>query len=158
LDGLEQIMREGKNNNHSLPTPGTSSSGQSPSDRPKLSDLGPEVSNTAKYRYHVNVESMLQWPVFERQNIDQHVSLKSLFGRLHEDNNPLRLSPLDPDLQSAEVDGALQRFLDHVHVFNPIFDEVELRKKLQKLRSDGLGWDAASCLVVSPALNASACS
>lgn len=147
LDGLERLIREGKPQElpRNTSTAGPSSQ-NSPLNAPNLTARG--VSDTAEYRYHVNVESMLQWPVFERQNIDQRVNLKSLFDSVHETNFALQWSPSDPDIQSEEVDDALQKFWDHVHVFNPIFEEAKLKEQLDSIRSNGLGWNPESCLLV----------
>lgn len=147
LDGLEQLIREGKIEESSRKaSTGGPSSQNSPFNAPNLTARG--VGDTAEYRYHVNVESMLQWPVFERQNIDQRINLKSLFDSVHETNPALQWSPTDPDIQSEEVDDALKKFWDHVHIFNPIFEETQLEEQLQNVRANGLGWNPESCLVL----------
>ncbi|KUJ09905.1 uncharacterized protein LY89DRAFT_596884 [Mollisia scopiformis] len=154
LDGLEQLIRASKTEDLSI-TPG----GGGPSSRESSSKFGNSPSNlnypaprhladTAEYRYHVNVESMLQWPVFENQNIDQRANLKCLFHPMGEINRELQWSPSDPDLQTEEVDNALHSFFDHVHIFNPIFEEMKLTEQLQNVRLNGLGWNPESCLIL----------
>lgn len=96
---------------------------------------------------------MLQWPVFDLQNIDQRANLKCLFNPIAEENEALQWSPPDPDLQTEEVDKALRSFFDHVHIFNPIFEEANLTEHLHFVRSNGLGWNPESCLIVSIAIN-----
>jgi hypothetical protein len=92
---------------------------------------------------------VLQWPVFDDQNIDQKANLKCLFNPIGEENQALQWSPPDPDLQTEEVDQALRSFFDHVHIFNPIFEEAKLTEHLESVRSNGLGWNVESCLIVS---------
>ena len=53
----------------------------------------------------------------------------------------------DVDLPSAE--GVLRSFFDNVHIFNPILEEEEVRDHIRRVRFEGIGWDAVSCLVVS---------
>lgn len=95
---------------------------------------------------------MLQWPVFDSQNIDQKANLKCLFNPIGEENQDLQWNPPDPDLGTKEVDKALRSFFDHVHIFNPIFEEADLTAKLEVVRANGLGWNAESCLIVSISL------
>lgn len=158
LDGLEQLIRSGKSEDSTL-IAGGSLSRESPSDLniihspSKAQYPAPRhLADTAEYRYHVNVESMLQWPVFDDQNIDQRANLKCLFHPIGEEHRELQWSPSDPDLQTEEVDKALRSFFDHVHIFNPIFEEVNLTEQLRYVRLNGLGWNPESCLIVCNAL------
>lgn len=153
LDGLEELIRGAKieDPSRTAAVRGSSSRG-SPSNINNSPSSWPaprHLADTAEYRYHVNVESMLQWPVFDNQNIDQRANLKCLFHPIHEENGQLQWSPSDPDLQTEEVDEALRSFFDHVHIFNPIFEEGNLTEQLQHVRLNGLGWDPESCLIVS---------
>lgn len=150
LDGLEDLLRnsaQGKivESDGIAESPIHTTIKNSPSNWPAPRHL----SDTAEYRYHVNVESMLQWPVFDSQNIDQKANLKCLFNPIGKENQDLQWNPPDPDLRTEEVDQALRSFFDHVHIFNPIFEEADLTAKLEVVRANGLGWDADSCLIVS---------
>ena len=63
----------------------------------------------------------------------------------HTDAANWRMS-VDVDLPAAEA--VLQGFFDHVHIFNPILEEEDVRDYIRRVRFDGIGWDSVSCLVV----------
>lgn len=97
--------------------------------------------------YYINIETVLSWPVFQTQDFNPQIDLKTL---LHA-NNP-RIDP--PPLSLAtdfEANGAgelLQHFFDKVHIYNPVLDEEKVREYMRDAGLNGLGWDAKSCLLV----------
>lgn len=92
----------------------------------------------------ISVEAVLQWqPLAEYKSSPSHS-----VGRYaeHESAPP---ALVDIDLPAAE--SVLRSFFDHVHIFNPILEEEDVRDYVRRVRFSGIGWDAMSCLVVSSA-------
>ncbi len=95
----------------------------------------------------VNVEAVLQWPPFSEFGFPSclYPAPRAEDDRQAEENSAWPMSA-DVDLPSAE--GVLRSFFDNVHIFNPILEEEEVRDHIKRVRFEGIGWDAVSCLVV----------
>jgi hypothetical protein len=80
-----------------------------------------------------------------------------LFDTPEELQRALSLTPIAPVQNIVTTAGIredqflplCQRFLKFVHARNPILDPASLLRNATRVAEDGLGWDAASCLVVS---------
>ena len=80
--------------------------------------------------------------------MDQRVDLKEL---LQVNNSTPEPAPLSIS-SDFEVNGAgvlLQKFLDTVHIFNPVLEAEKVAEYVRDAQFNGLGWDAQSCLLVS---------
>ena len=93
---------------------------------------------------HMNIENVLSWPVFEDEN--PSLDLKNLLN----DSNDVssQFPPMFSEVDHYPDEQLVQRFLDHVFIFNPVLEEAKVHKYLRDARFTGLGWDAQSCLLV----------
>jgi hypothetical protein len=90
----------------------------------------------------VNVEAILQWPVFE--TIEQHYH----WSPVEEENDHSALSvSVDFDLQSSSH--LIDRFFEDVHIFNPVLEESQIKEFMRNIQMNGIGWDSQSCLLVN---------
>jgi hypothetical protein len=91
---------------------------------------------------------VLAWPVFENQDFGQRLNLRSLLQSSKTTVETPRLS-VSADFDLNEAPQLLSQYLDNVHIFNPILEEVKVREYMMEARFNGLGWDARSCLLVN---------
>jgi hypothetical protein len=92
----------------------------------------------------MNIENVLSWPVFGDQN--PNLDLKSL---LNDSNDAAsQITPMVSDFEHFPEEELVQRFLDHVLIFNPVLEETKVQKYIRDARFTGFGWDAQSCLLV----------
>jgi hypothetical protein len=145
FDALEQLIRTSFNSsersnqgNRSLPLLSTSTDLESPA----LERANDSIS------CYINIEAVLSWPIFENQDFDRRLDLKSLLQDNHEYGASNSLS-LTPDFEDSEANQLLQQFLDNVHIFNPILEEAKIKGYVRNAHSKGISWDAESCLLVS---------
>lgn len=104
------------------------------------------TENTVSYQ--INVETILSWPVFRGPNAPQGLDLKQLLQR----SGSYAELPSLSVAADFEVNGAVdlfERFLESVHILNPVLEDVKIREYIRNARFNGLGWDAKSCLLVS---------
>ena len=87
---------------------------------------------------------MLSWPVFEDQSAN--LDLKSL---LLNHNSGIPLNPIVSDFETAPEDHLVQKFMDHVFIFNPVLEEAKVHRYVRDARYNGITWDSQSCLLVS---------
>lgn len=115
-----------------------------------LKSLGsPSLERTREsFPTHINIEAVLSWPVFEGRDFDQRIDLKGLLQANNEDALRSNMSVV-ADFDHCDGEALLQRFLDHVYIFNPILEEVQVHKYMRDARFNGLGWDVQSCLLVN---------
>jgi hypothetical protein len=146
LDGLEALLRAGQTNALAARQ---SEDETSPSvtlenvESPSMTRTDPLVP------YYINIENVLSWPVFQSQDFNPQLDLNSL---LHQNSSGADSLPLSQPTD-FEVNGAgqlLQQFFDRVHIYNPVLKEEKVRERMRNARLNGLGWDAQSCLLVSP--------
>ena len=100
------------------------------------------------------VESVLSWPIFERQ-FDSSLNLRELMTN-PDSGNLDHLSPQssgkNQNLVGVELESCsnlLDKFFGRIHIKNPILDEKEIRQWAREISFNGIGWDSRSCLVVS---------
>jgi hypothetical protein len=153
LDDLEELVRA--KNSHPLAPEQTDNLNSPPLSIPK--NLGPpSLERPADWKpSYINIEAVLTWPVFEDQDFAGRLDLKSL---LRSDKDYAAAPPImsvSPDIDIHASGQLLQRFLDNVHIFNPILEERKVREYMRVTSFNGLGWDAQSCLLVteSPSLS-----
>jgi hypothetical protein len=145
FDALEQLIRTSFNSSE-RPNQGN----QSLPLLPVPTDLGSpslERANDSVSRY-INIEAVLSWPIFEGQDLDRRLDLKSLLQDDHEYGDSYSLS-VAPDFEDYEANQLLQQFLDNVHIFNPVLEEAKIKGYVRNARLKGISWDAQSCLLVS---------
>jgi hypothetical protein len=143
FDALEQLIRTSFNSSE-RPNQGN----QSLPLLPVPTDLGSpslERANDSVSRY-INIEAVLSWPIFEGQDLDRRLDLKSLLQDDHGDSYSLSVAP---DFEDYEANQLLQQFLDNVHIFNPVLEEAKIKGYVRNARLKGISWDAQSCLLVS---------
>jgi hypothetical protein len=94
--------------------------------------------------YHVNVEKLLAWPVFEtlRPNVD----LRSLLNTSNE--SQARSISMAPDFDNDWNEHLVQNFMDNVYIFNPVIGEDHVQAYVRDARFNGIGDDGPSCLLV----------
>ncbi|KIW35701.1 uncharacterized protein PV07_02385 [Cladophialophora immunda] len=112
--------------------------------------------------FHGSSEDILDWSVlhsnYGREQIEKLIfdeTLHSDFESGRHATSPSAVS-LDPRNQSSlgrgireeDVRDLVERFLANVHTKNPIFESNVLREIARPVASEGLGWDARTCLVL----------
>lgn len=95
-------------------------------------------------RSFISVEAVLQWPIFDDQDFPTRLQPISLT----DGDQELAALPALVDINLPGAESCLRNFFDHVHVFNPILEEHEVREYLKLVQFNGIGWDAKSCLLV----------
>jgi hypothetical protein len=145
FDALEQLIRTSFSSSHQ---PNQSNKSVSPLSVP--TDLGSPSLERAddSVSCYINIEAVLSWPIFEGQDFDRRLDLKSLLQDNHEYGDSYSMSAA-PDLEDCEANQLLQQFLDNVHIFNPVLEEAKVKDYVRNARFKGIFWDAQSCLLVS---------
>lgn len=93
-------------------------------------------------------ETMLRWPIFEGLVDPADASIDSFVLEYGFDiTSPYPVNTGSGILEQQFVP-LCRKFLAHVHPRNPILEGSELIRHAKHAAEDGLGWDAASCLVV----------
>ena len=119
-------------------------------------------------------ESLLRWPVFDGLVSDEEKQVVSfvLESARHVDKDrpsvtgpkangteafvrSARLGDSRPSkggrgVEEEDFVALCRKFLIHVHPRNPILEADQLIKHARKASEEGLSWDSASCLAVSP--------
>lgn len=148
LDGLEELIRSGHQQEKVISSKTDISKG-APSPTTVLKDCGsPTLERTGKaVSYQINVETILQWPIFQGKNLGQQDLRQLIQSRKSYSDTSLEL-----DIQKFDSSTRLElfdRFVNTVHIYNPILEEAVVRDYIESSFSVDLGWDARSCLVVS---------
>ncbi|KAJ5664698.1 hypothetical protein N7462_011511 [Penicillium macrosclerotiorum] len=148
LDDLESIIQTGFNNE---PSPSVHSHGifSSPSITQDHSS-SPMISqdNQWKLRF-INLESVLEWPVFDRHNFHQRIHLLNPPNH----SKPAPVPPISIEIDPQETESLIRTFFDYVNIFNPILEEEDIQECSNAACFNGIGWDAKSCLLVTPFFN-----
>jgi hypothetical protein len=97
----------------------------------------------------INVEAVLSWPILgiHTSPATAQSHLKNLLRSDTPSSNSLPLSIVE--VETADADLLLQRFLEHVHVYNPVLEIDRIKESVRFTLYNGLGWDAKSSLLVS---------
>ncbi|KAK7408949.1 hypothetical protein QQX98_008893 [Neonectria punicea] len=97
-----------------------------------------------------NVDAILQWPIFGGRFPPSYIT-DTVFELECADDAPTASLGTNTTAIGVDEEGILdlvQRFLDLVHIKNPILDVRTLWSYARTVLEDGLKWDAASCLVL----------
>lgn len=112
------------------------------------------ISSQTEPQFHslsTHITDVLSWPVFEGQ-FNAHLDVKSLLRRVPPASivcSPASdLYTIANGLDPRSGLDLLEAFLQHVHVKNPILDEVRIRQMVHRINLEGFGWDPESCLVL----------
>lgn len=92
----------------------------------------------------MSIETVLSWPAFADQCPNTY--LKSLVS-----TSPCghtSFPRVDVIHQDVQFDDLLQRFLDHVYIYNPVIEETTLNQYVREVEYHGFKFDAKSCLLV----------
>lgn len=152
LDTLEGLVRGSTLSPRALPATAELSLAQVPLNTP-----GPTVAEgglqtlertETSNSYHINFESILSWPVFKSCKIGQNRDLKALLKSSSAIPGRTALAvPLE--VENGRARQLLQRFIRHVHIYNPVLDIEKVQEDMRDTLFNGLEWDAKSCLLVS---------
>jgi hypothetical protein len=138
LDTLEELIRT--SNSNATPVPGVALL--------PIANQFPALERTESSTfYHINVETILAWPVFQCDNLSQKQDIKALLQSAS-DPEPLPLSA-SLDFENGDARHLLQKFMQHVHIYNPVLEADKIEEYMRDALFNGLGWDAKSCLLVS---------
>lgn len=117
----------------------------------------PGTPSSLDYKTYPSVESVLAWPVFERQ-YKSCLNLQKLMLRCSKNaDKPFpkgsrsSQSPIGLDIELCS--GYLDGFFNRIHIKNPVLDEVQIRQWARDIAFNGFRWDARSCLVVSQTIS-----
>ena len=101
-------------------------------------------------------DAVLQWPIFDSKYPPGYLTDVTFAAELPDDESDEE-SPSaamrQPSKTKGGIDedaimGLVQRFLDHVHIKNPILETEMIWNYAQRVAEDGVGWDCSSCFVV----------
>lgn len=99
----------------------------------------------------LNCESVLKWPIFCIT-----AQLPQSFALEHAKNAPANTESFNSTnfgsrgIQENDFITLSNRFLEFVHIKNPVLDLDEYREWVKMAVDQGPGWDGPTCLVVSP--------
>ncbi|KAK0342168.1 hypothetical protein LTR91_023843 [Friedmanniomyces endolithicus] len=99
-------------------------------------------------------DAVLRWEIFEdRYPPSALVGMQCSGGRAQDQDSSndgetftVRSSVLAPN--EEQIPSLIESFLRNVHTKNPVLDAEQLVRQARIVASDGLGWDAWSCLVL----------
>lgn len=151
LDGLEDLIRSsasGNSGGQARPTDHVSSftTPKQPGS-PALESPALERPD-ASVLCHINIETVLCWPIFGDLNLDRRLDLRYLLQSRNPDSEPPPIS-ITLDFENVGAPKLLQRFFEEVHIYNPVLEVETVEEYVIYARFNGLGWDAPSCLLVS---------
>lgn len=122
--------------------------GDFPSTSPTIppDDLGfPVINQHTQWKPpFINIETVLEWPVFDRHDYRQRIQLLNPPDEIISETG-LQVF-VDFDLRDS--DALVRRFFDNVNIFNPILEEEGVSECSKVVHFNGIGWDARSCLLV----------
>ncbi|KAL5343416.1 hypothetical protein BJX70DRAFT_393981 [Aspergillus crustosus] len=95
--------------------------------------------------YHINIETILGWSVFQTQGLKQTQSLGDL---LQSGGSDIESHSRLLDFENSSAKELFQQFLKHVHTYNPVLEVEKIEKYIRDTLFDGIVWDARSCLLL----------
>ncbi|KAK9236405.1 hypothetical protein V1525DRAFT_217083 [Lipomyces kononenkoae] len=97
----------------------------------------------------VGPDMILAWPVFQNQFVPDFLDREVAQAALEDDDAGGTLSRVDePDMGNDRISDLIERFLNYVHVKNPVLNIASLRLSAQIVAERGIDWDGRSCLVL----------
>lgn len=109
------------------------------------------VSSTKLSRerlFPANLDGVLRWSVFQNITSSMTTASSPYSTRTPLQSDGQQSTWLGDELDPATCDRWLDNFFAHVHVKNPVLDEVQTRRLVRKLCIQGAGWDITSCLAL----------
>lgn len=106
-------------------------------------------------------DDVLQWPIFQKLYPPNYLSDAVFEAENCEDDlgpdastscHQLASKPVTRGINEDEIPLLVQRFLELVHIKNPILDAGAISAYARHAAEFGLGWEPSSCLVVSTLL------
>lgn len=99
-------------------------------------------------------DAILQWPIFEHQYPPTYLIDATFAAEMPDDDSENESSSPTSKAKGSgynedQILERVQKFLDLVHIKNPILDQRTVWSYAQAVVEDGLQWDSSSCLVVS---------
>jgi len=101
--------------------------------------------DSAAPRYYPNIETLFSWPVFQNQNMDNRLNLKTL---LQSNGLAVGTASIPLDFEHDDAGRLLDIFFEFVHIYNPVIETTKVRQYLRDAQLNGVGWKAQSCLLV----------
>lgn len=109
---------------------------------------------------NTSCESILSWPIFQDVIDPAEIAIESFaveYGQISESDSSSGAVSLPQASRHGVQDHLFlplcRKFLDLVHVRNPILDEEELMRYAKRDLEHGIQWDGPSCLVVGLGLS-----
>ncbi|KFY78020.1 hypothetical protein V499_02732 [Pseudogymnoascus sp. VKM F-103] len=96
---------------------------------------------------YIHIETVLSWSVFVDLDFTERPNLRSLL-RSDKSHATVPILPIPADFGLHTARQLLQKFLDNVHIFNPILEETIVREYMLATSLNGLRRDAQSCLML----------
>jgi Fungal Zn(2)-Cys(6) binuclear cluster domain len=123
---------------------------QSPAGAPSQAAIPVENSRTSQL--NVTIEELLSWAVF-RGLFAGSRDLKALLRSSAGSNTATSPATVDYSHVSDELNAVptkhfVDQFFRHVHIKNPMLDEIKIRQMVHRLSLDGPTWEPASCLAL----------
>ena len=145
LSTIEELLNN-SNQPHSSPPIASDVGVHSPSSMAKSIGAPKLERSQGVACFHLSVERVLAWPIFVEQN--PYLDLPGLLNATGETH----MYPVSAaaDLEHPrDAHQLIQRFMDHVFIFNPVVEEATVNEYMEYARVNGFGWHAPSCLLVS---------
>lgn len=96
---------------------------------------------------YASADAVLSWPIFVTDLNQRPITIDDLFGN----DNSIDQSDAGAGNAVISDENALRlvnRYIQYVHIKDPILDIVDIQKKARNFIESGPGWDSSSCLVV----------
>lgn len=139
LDSLESLLVHSRVADSSLVARGVTTTPSA-----SRSDLDPSATNFhARGKSPVSIEAVLRWPPFTE------CPFPSCLYPVARDENKPQSSTVTADVDLPGAEAVFRTFFNNVHIFNPVLEEEVVQGYLKRVKFEGIGWDAVSCLVVT---------
>ncbi|CAG7988856.1 unnamed protein product [Penicillium salamii] len=96
---------------------------------------------------YASADAVLSWPIFVTDLNQRPITIDDLFGN----DNSIDQSDAGAGNAVISDENALRlvnRYIQYVHIKDPILDIVDIQKKARNFIESGPGWDSSSCLVL----------
>ena len=100
------------------------------------------------------VDHVLSWPIFGNKRpkdfLSHEVLIKDQAG-IHSHTNSTNEQSngrWNQTINETEIPRLVERFLEFVHIKNPILDAIQLRQDARRIAEDGIDWEPSTCIVV----------
>lgn len=144
LDELEEVVRSSSLSGASqLPQHGDYVPGTTP--------LGSHMDvDRSRFRPQT-IENILEWPCLQLNSIqDQSLAFQLRWRHAESATVQASTSPayLADELEPQHTKVLLDNFFNHVHIKNPVLDEVQTRRIVTRLCLHGVDWSPESCIAL----------